>query len=55
MNASDAQGDHTRNLETVTRTIKYETVTHPSNGNFEQKLLRNRTITVVLPMMIPWI
>ena len=35
--ASDAQGDPTRNLETVTQTSNgNETVTHTSNRNFEQ-------------------
>ena len=30
-----------------------ETVTHTSNGNFEQKLLSNQTIPVVVPKMSP--
>ena len=35
--ASDAQGDPTHNLETVTQTSNgNETVTHTSNRNFEQ-------------------
>ena len=52
--ASDAQGDLTRNLETVTHTSnKNKTVTNTSNGNFEQKLLSNRTIPVVVPKMNP--
>ena len=52
--ASDTQGDFTSNPETVTHTSsKNETVTHTSNGNFEQKLLINRTIPVVLMTMNP--
>ena len=39
---SDAQVDLMRNLETVT---------HTSNGNFEQKLLSYRTIPVLPPEM----
>ena len=47
--ASDAQGDITRNLETGTHSSnRNKTVTHISNGNFEQKILSNRTISVVV-------
>ena len=42
VNASDAQGDLTRNPETFT---------HTSNVNFGQKLLSNRIIPVVVPTM----
>ena len=46
--ASDAQGDSTRNLKTVTHTSNgNEKVTDPSNKNFEQKLLSNLTLPVV--------
>ena len=49
--ASDAQGDLTCNLETVNHTSNgNETVTHTSNVIFEQKLLSNRSIPVVVPM-----
>ena len=44
--ASDAQGDLTHNQEIVTQT---------SNGNFEQKILRNLTIPVLPPTMNPGI
>ena len=44
--ASEAQGDLTRNLETVT---------HTSNSNFEQKLLGNLTIPILPPAMNPGI
>ena len=44
--ASDTQGDLTLNLETIT---------HTSNGNFEQKLLRKRTIYVLPPVVNPGI
>ena len=44
--ASEAQGDLTRNLETVT---------HTSNSNFEQELLIYRTILVLPPSMDLWI
>ena len=44
--ASDAQGDLTRILETVTHTI---------NGKLEQKLLTNRTIPILPPTMNPGI
>ena len=45
-NASDTQCDITRITETVT---------HTRNGNFEQKILSNRTIPVVVLTMIPMI
>ena len=49
---SDAQGDPKRDPETVTNTINgNEKVTHTSNRNFEQKILSNRTIPVVVPTM----
>ena len=52
--ASDAQCDITRNPEIVTYNNKgNETVTYTSDGNFEQKLLSNRTIPVVFPTMNP--
>ena len=51
---SDAQGDLTRNMETVTNTRNCnETFTHTSNGDFEQKLLSNWTIPVVVPKINP--
>ena len=47
--ASDSQGDLARDLETVTHTSnKNETANHTSNGNFEQKILSNLTIPVVV-------
>ena len=53
-NASDTQGDPTSDLETVTHTGNgNEKVTHASNRNFEQKLLSNQTIPVVIPRMNP--
>ena len=52
--ASDAQGDISRNPETVTNTGNgNKTVTHTSNVNVEQKSLSNWAILVVLPMMSP--
>ena len=52
--ASDAHGDLIRNPETVNCTINgNETVNHTSNDNFEQKILSNRNIPVVIPMMNP--
>ena len=52
--ASDAQGDITHNLETITHTKNgNETVTHTRNDNSEQKLLSIRTIPVVVPTMDP--
>ena len=52
--ASDAQGDFTHNPETFTQTSNgNKTVTHASNRNFEQKLLSNRTIRIVVPKMNP--
>ena len=48
--ASDAQGDFTRNPETVTHTSNgNETATHTSNGDFEDKSLSNQTIPIVVP------
>ena len=41
-------------METVNHTNnRNERVTHTSNGNFEQKLLSNRTIPVFPPVMNP--
>ena len=52
--ASDAKGDLTRNLETVTHTRNgNETANHTSNRNSEQQLLINWTILVVVLMMNP--
>ena len=51
---SDAQGDHTLNQKTVTHTSNWKgKVTNTSNSNFDQKLLRNRTLPVVVPTMNP--
>ena len=51
---SDSQGDLTRNPEAVTHTSNgNETVAHTSNGIFEQKILSNRTIPVVVLKMNP--
>ena len=51
---SDAHGDLTRILETVTHTINgNKTVNQTSNRNFEQQLLSNRTNHVVVLMMNP--
>ena len=50
--ASDAQGGIVRNPETVAHNSNgNETVTHTSNGDFEQQLLSNRTIHVLIPTM----
>ena len=50
--ASDAQGDLTRDPKTVTHTSnRKEKVTGTSNGYFEQKLLSNRTLPVVVLTM----
>ena len=47
--ASDAQGDLTHNLETVTHTSNInETINCTSNRKFEQNLLSNWTIPVVV-------
>ena len=52
--ASDAHGNITRILETVTHTINgNETTNQTSNGNFEQQLLSNRTNPVVVLMVNP--
>ena len=52
--ASDAQGDLTRDTNTVTYTRNgKEKVTNTSNGNFEQNLLIKRTLPVVIPTMNP--
>ena len=52
--ASEPQGDITRNLETVTHTRnRNETVIHTNNRSFEQTLLSNQTIPVVLLTMNP--
>ena len=51
---SEAQGDLKRNPETVTHTRNKKKTDHlTSNGNFEQKLLRNQTIPVVVLMVKP--
>ena len=50
--SSDAQGDTTLDPETVTPiSNRKEKVTDTNNGNFEQKLLSNRTILVVVLTM----
>ena len=52
--ASDAQGDLTCDLKTVTDTSNMkEKITDTSNGNYEQKLLINRTLPVVVLMTKP--
>ena len=52
--ASDAQGKPGHDPETVTHTRNgNEKFTHTCNENFEQKLLSNRTIPVVVPTMNP--
>ena len=52
--AIDTQGDLTRNMEIVTHTSNAnETVTDTSNGKFEQKILSDRTIPVVVLKMNP--
>ena len=52
--AGNAKGDPTRDLKTVTHIRNgNEKVTDTSNGNFEQKLLSNRTLPVVAPTMNP--
>ena len=52
--ASDSQGDVTRNPETVTHTSNgNETANHTSNGKFEQQILSNRTIPVVVLTVKP--
>ena len=54
MNASDAQGDPTHYLETVTHTSNAnEKFTYTSNGYFEHKLLSNCTLPVVVSTMNP--
>ena len=51
---SGAQGDLTRNPETVTDTSnRNETVTHTSNGDFEWKLLSNWTVPFFVPTTNP--
>ena len=55
-NASDAQNNLTHNTETVTHTSnRKEKITHTRNGNFEQKIFRNRTLSVVVLTMNPGI
>ena len=50
--ANDAQGGPTRNPKTVTHTCNEKRkVTDTSNGDFEQKLLSNRTLPVIVPTM----
>ena len=52
--AGNAKGDPTRDLKTVTHIRNgNEKVTDTSNGNFEQKLLSNRTFPVVAQKMNP--
>ena len=52
--ARDAHGDLTCNPERVTHTInENEAANHTSNNNFEQQLLSNRTIPVVVLMVNP--
>ena len=47
--ASDVQGDLTRDPKTVTHTINgKEKVTDTSNGNFEQTLLSNLNLPIVV-------
>ena len=54
MTISDAQGDLTHHLKTFTQTIKSkEKDTDTSNGNFQPKLLSNRTLPIVIFMMNP--
>ena len=54
MTESDAQGDTTHNPNTDTCTSNgKEKVIDNSNRNLEQKLLSNRTLTVVVPTMNP--
>ena len=53
---SDSQGDTTRDLNTITHTRNgKEKVTDTKDGNFEQKLLSNRTLPVVVLTVKPWI
>ena len=53
---SDSQGDTTRDLNTITYTRNgKEKVTDTKDGNFEQKLLSNRTLPVVVLTVNPWI
>ena len=52
--ASDTQDDPIYNPEKVNHTgNRNERVTNTNNGNFEQKLLSNRTIPIVVRTMIP--
>ena len=52
--SSDAQGDITNNPDTVTNTSNgNETVTRTGNNNFEQELLSDGTIPVVVMTMSP--
>ena len=52
MTASDAQGDLIQYIKTVTHTSNGKgKVRDTSNRKFEQKLLGNRTLSVVVPTM----
>ena len=52
--ASDSQVDPTRDPKTVTHISNGKgKVMDTSNGNFEQKLLSNRNLPVVVPTMAP--
>ena len=54
LTVSDTQGDLTRNMETITHNSSgNERVTHTSKIIFEQELLRNWIIPVVVPNMNP--
>ena len=54
MTYGDAQGDPTHDPKTVTDlSNRNEFFTHTSNGNFEQKLLSNQTISIAVPTMNP--
>ena len=51
---SDAQGDPTRDLETVTHISNgNEKATGSSKGSSEQNILNNRTLPIVAPTMSP--
>ena len=50
--ASDEQGDPTRDPKKVTHTSNSKgKVTDTNNGNYEQKLMSNWTLTVIVPTM----
>ena len=49
---SDAQGNLTCDLKTVTHTINGKgKVTDTNNGNYGQKIFSNRTLPIVVPTM----